>query len=152
MSKRTSMLPASAQGPKPPTKLSSSLTISDTAVLTGRHPIVLSSESVVHPRCRLESLTGPLVVGKRCVIHERTHVGAPPASGVEGVVVEGGVELKDYVTIEAAAVVEAGGTVVEEGSVVGVGVRVGAGARIGKVRAPRCIGVGVGADRCRTVP
>lgn len=134
MSKRNSMLPPQAQhGPKPPVKLSSSLTIADTAVLTGHHPIVLSSESVVHPRCRLESLSGSLVIGKRCIVHERTHVGAPPASG------EGGLEIKDYVTVEAGAVVEAGGTEVGEGSVVGVGVRVGAGAKIGKVRASRCV-------------
>ena len=128
-SKRNSMLPPQAHhGPKAPVKLSSSLTISDSAVLTGHYPIIISSESVVHPRCRIESLAGNLTVGKRCIIHERTHIGAPPASDQAG-----DVKLADYVTVEAGAVIEAGGTEVGEGSVIGIGAKVGAGAKIGKV-------------------
>ena len=115
-------------GPKAPVKLSSSLTIADSAVLTGQHSIIIMSESVVHPRCRLESMAGSLLIGKRCIVHERTHIGAPPRSGPEG-----GIAIGDYVTVEAAAVIEAGGTEIGEGSVVGIGARVGAGARIGKV-------------------
>ena len=128
-SKRNSMLPPQAHhGPKAPVKLSSSLTISDSAVLTGYNPITISSESVVHPRCRFESMAGSLLVGKRCIVHKRTHIGAPPANGVEG-----DVSIADYVTVEAGAVVEAGGTVIGEGSVIGIGAKIGAGAKIGKV-------------------
>lgn len=128
-SKRNSMLPPQAHhGPKAPVKLSSSLTISDSAVLTGHNPITISSESVVHPRCRLESMAGSLIVGKRCVVHERTHIGAPPANGQAG-----DVSIADYVTVEAGAIVEAGGTVIGEGSVIGIGAKIGAGAKIGKV-------------------
>ncbi|PKS11353.1 hypothetical protein jhhlp_003115 [Lomentospora prolificans] len=128
--KRNSMLPPVAQhGPKPPVKLSSTLTIADSAILTGIHSIVIMSESVVHPRCRLESMVGSLLVGKRCIIHERTHIGACPATG-DGM--GGGVTVGDYATIEATSVIEAGGTDIGEGTVVGVGARVCAGARIGK--------------------
>lgn len=123
------MLPSQQQGPRPPVKLSSTLTIADSAVLIGHHSIVILSESVVHPRCRLESMAGSLLVGKRCIVHERTHLGAPPAGGREG-----GVSIADYVTVEAAAVIEAGGTDIGEATVIGIGARIGAGAKIGKVR------------------
>lgn len=130
--KRNSMLPPVAQhGPKPPVKLSSTLTIADSAILTGTNPIVIMSESVVHPRCRLESTIGSLQIGKRCIIHERTHIGAAPVSGGARA---GGVTIGDYVTIEAMSIIEAGGTDIGDGTVIGIGAKVGAGARIGKVR------------------
>src|SRR5690606_9299440 len=95
-SRRISMLPpVHQQGPKAPVKLSSSLTISDSAILTGHHSIVIMSESVVHPRCRLESTTGSLLIGKRCIVHERTHIGAAPAADPEKQ--GGGIVIGDYV-------------------------------------------------------
>lgn len=136
-SKRNSMLPPVAQhGPKAPVKLSSTLVIADSAILTGTHSIIIMSESVVHPRCRLESMAGSLLIGKRCIIHERTHIGAIPTTG-DGM--GGGVTIGDYATIEATSVIEAGGTQIGEGTVVGIGARVGGGARIGKVSFPRSI-------------
>ncbi|SPO04804.1 uncharacterized protein DNG_07489 [Cephalotrichum gorgonifer] len=134
-SKRNSMLPPIAKhGPKPPTKLSSTLTISDSAILTGHHSIIIMSESVIHPRTRLESTSGSLLIGKRCIVHERSHVGAAPEPSTPGAspTRDGGIVIGDYVTVEAAAVVEAGGTEVGEGSVIGMGSRIGAGAKIGK--------------------
>src|SRR5690606_36882332 len=121
--KRNSMLPPVAQhGPKPPVKLSSSLTISDSAILTGTHSIIIMSESVVHPRCRLESVSGGLLIGKRVIIHERTHIGASPSRGHgDG----GGVNIGDYATVEAGSVVEAGGTDIGEGTTIGLGSRIG---------------------------
>ncbi|KAL2140361.1 hypothetical protein VTI28DRAFT_3890 [Corynascus sepedonium] len=130
-SKRHSILPPAPSGPKPPVHFSSSITIADSAVLTGTHPIAIHSESVVHPRARLESLAGRITVGRRCVVHERATLGAV---GVSGRVAESGaaVTLADYVTVEVGAAVEAGDTVIGEGTVVGVGAKVGAGAVIGK--------------------
>jgi dynactin 6 len=131
--KRLSILPAvSQQGPKPPVKLSSSLTISDSAILAGTHSIVIMSETVVHPRCRLESMAGSLLIGKRGIVQERSQIGACPSAGEDNY--KGGVTLGDYVTVEVGVVVEAGGTEIGEGTTLGVGVRVGSGARIGKVR------------------
>ncbi|KAJ9151271.1 Trimeric LpxA-like protein [Pleurostoma richardsiae] len=133
-SKRHSILPPISQaGPKAPVSFSSSILVADSAILTGSHPISVSSESVIHPRARLDSLGGPVAIGRRCIIHERTSIGAappgPPPVGGGG---EAGVTLGDYVTVEVGAVVETGGTVLGEGSVVGVGCRVGKGAVIGK--------------------
>ncbi|KAL2162098.1 hypothetical protein VTH06DRAFT_7883 [Thermothelomyces fergusii] len=128
-SKRHTMLPPVSSGPKPPTHFSSSAVIADSAVLTGTHGIAVHSESVVHPRARLDSLAGRVTVGRRCVVHERAAVGAV---GAAGRVTEAAVTLADYVTVEVGATVEAGDTFVGEGTVVGVGARVGAGAVIGK--------------------
>ena len=127
MSKRQSMMPSALAGPKAPVNFSSSIVISDSAILTGTYPITISSESVIHPRAKMDSHSGPVNIGRRCIVHERTHIGAA-AGGAEGSVTVG-----DYVTVEVGAVVETGGTTIGEGSVIGVGCRVGRGASIGKV-------------------
>jgi len=91
---------------------------------------------VIHPRARLDSTGGPVNIGRRCIVHERTHVGAgadPDAADPA----EGSVTLGDCVTVEVGAVVETGGTAVGEGTIVGVACRVGRGASIGKVCASR---------------
>lgn len=132
--KRHSILPPISQsGPKPPVTFSSSITISDGAVLTGTNLIHISSESVIHPRARLDSMGGTISIGRRCIIHERTRIGH---MGSEGRIPLGennkAVTLEDYVTVQVAAVVEAGGTVLCEGTVVGVGSKIGRGAVVGK--------------------
>jgi dynactin-6 len=130
-SKRHSILPpVSSAGPKPPVHFSSSITIADSALLTGSHQITIISESVVHPRAKIESSAGRISVGRRCIVHERAHVGFV---GTNGRVTEAAVTLGDYVIVEVGAVVEAGDTVVGEGTTVGVGARVGSGAVVGKV-------------------
>lgn len=131
--KRHSILPPLKDaGPKAPVRFSSSLIIAESAILTGTHLITLRTESLVHPRAKIESQAGPVDVGKRCIVQERTRVGlAPGGAGA------GGVAIGDYCTVQAGAVVEAGGTVVGEGSVVGVGARIGSGARIGEVSSGR---------------
>lgn len=139
--KRHSILPAVSQsGPKPPVQFSSSCTVADSALLTGPHTIIVSTESVIHPRARLESLGGRVTVGRRCIVHERAclgaadlqgryHKGSPDKDGRS----MGAVTLGDYVTVEVGAQVESGGTVIGEGTTVGIGTRVGAGAVVGKV-------------------
>ncbi|KKY35169.1 putative transferase hexapeptide domain-containing protein [Diaporthe ampelina] len=137
-SKRHSILPPVAQaGPKAPVRFSSSLVIADSAILTGAHTIQLRTESLVHPRAKIESLAGAIDIGKRCVVHERTHVGALPAGGggAGGGGAGGGgaaITIMDYCTVEVGSTIEAGGTVIGEGTIVGVGSRVGSGAVVGK--------------------
>ncbi|OIW24445.1 trimeric LpxA-like protein [Coniochaeta ligniaria NRRL 30616] len=132
-SRHSILPPISQSGPKPPVTFSSSITISDGAVLTGTNPILISSESVIHPRARLDSMGGTISIGKRCIIHERTRIGDMGSEGrlslQEG---NKAVTLEDYVTVETAAVVEAGDTLLGEGTVVGVGSRIGRGAVVGK--------------------
>jgi carbonic anhydrase/acetyltransferase-like protein (isoleucine patch superfamily) len=129
-SKRQSVLPRGQVGPKAPVNFSSSITISDTAILTGNHTINVSSDSVIHPRARFDSTKGRVTVGRRCIIHERTHIGAsepnqPSASF--------GVLMDDFVTIEVSAIIESGETTIGEGTVIGIGAKIGRGAKIGKV-------------------
>ncbi|KAH7347184.1 trimeric LpxA-like protein [Plectosphaerella cucumerina] len=127
-SKRRSILPpVSNSGPQAPVNASSSSKISDNSILTGSHSITIQSESIVHPRAKLESTSGSVLVGRRCIIHERTHIGA-----TDGDESSGGVALGDYVTVEVGSVIEAGGTDIGEGTVVGVRARIGRGAVIGK--------------------
>lgn len=152
--KRHSILPPLKDaGPKAPVRFSSSLVIADSAILTGLHTITLRTESLVHPRARIESHAGPVDVGKRCIVQERTTVGAlpltpgpvplkaaePAADGHDAgessknTANATGVTLRDYCVVEAGAVIEAGGTVIGEGTRVGVGSRIGRGAVIGDV-------------------
>lgn len=131
-SKRQSVHPRAPAGPKAPVNFSSSITIPDSAVLTGHHTINISSESVVHPRAKLDSSNGRVTIGRRCIVHERSSIGAAPSNPAPGDSRDG-VTIHDYSTIEVGAVIEAGGTVVGEGSVVGVGSRVSKGAKLGKV-------------------
>lgn len=131
-SKRQSILPRIQSGPKAPVNFSSSITIADSAILTGNHTINISSESVVHPRAKLDSSNGRITIGRRCIIYERSNIGAAsadptPSESRDGVVVS------DYATVEAGAVVESGGTMIGEGCLIGVGCKVGKGAKLGKV-------------------
>ncbi|KAK3384388.1 trimeric LpxA-like protein [Lasiosphaeria ovina] len=146
-SKRHSILPPVSQaGPKPPVQFSSSITIADSALLTGSHTILAGSESVIHPRARLDSSGGRITIGRRCIVHERSIVGGnaatvtlSPSRGsktsdtlLSPLPSSAGVTLADYVLVDVGAVIEAGDTVVGEGTTVGVGARVCAGAVVGK--------------------
>ncbi|KAI1766930.1 trimeric LpxA-like protein [Hypoxylon sp. FL1150] len=131
MSKRQSVLPRVQSGPKAPVNFSSSIIISDSALLAGTHTINISSESVVHPRARLDSSNGRITIGRRCIVHERTSIGAAsadpkPSESRDGVV------LSDYATVEVGAVIESGGTMIGEGCLIGVGCKIGKGAKLGK--------------------
>lgn len=131
--KRQSVYPRVQQsGPRAPVNFSSSITIADSAILTGTHTINISSESVVHPRAKLDSSNGRVTIGRRCIVHERTSIGAPlpipvPSESRDGVL------IGDYVTVEVGAIIESGGTIIGDGCYVGVGSRIGRGAKLGKV-------------------
>jgi len=163
-SKRHSVLPSSKeqhQPPKPSVQFSSSISIHDTASLVGTHPIQISSESIVHPRARIESFHGRVQIGRRCILSERSVIGGSPSSSPNPITTTtttttssssssssssstppevkekektaaAAVTIGDYVTLEPGAVIEAGNTVVSEGTTLGVGSRVGAGAVIGR--------------------
>lgn len=141
--KRPTILPpgsSSSSVPRPPVSLAPSVTIAESAILTGAQPISIGSDSVVHPRARIDSCEASITIGRRCIVHERAHLGVPsrlpasPGAGAGGGVP--GVLIHDCVTVEVGAVVEAGGTVIGEGTTVGVGCRIGRGATIGKVSPP----------------
>ncbi|RGP75627.1 dynactin 6 [Fusarium longipes] len=91
----------------------------------------MQTETIIHPRSKFESNYGSILIGRRCLVHERTHLGARPAD--RDTAKPGGIVLADYVTIEAGSIIEAGGTEIGEGTVVQAGTVVGSGAKIGKV-------------------
>jgi dynactin 6 len=130
--KRHSILPAvDRSGPKPPVNFSSTLTVSDNAILQGKHSITIQAESVIHPRSRLESTVGSILIGRRCIIQERVHIGAQPTD--LDIAKPGGVAIGDYVVIEVGSTIESGDTEIGEGSTIQVGCKIGSGAKIGKV-------------------
>jgi dynactin-6 len=122
---------AKPSGPKPPVNFSSSLTISEKAVLQGTHSITIQAETVVHPGVKFESAIGSILVGRRCIINERAHIGAYPED--LDTAKPGGVSLGEYVIVEADCIIESGDTEIGDGSFIQVGSRIGTGAKIGKV-------------------
>ncbi|KAI2633420.1 trimeric LpxA-like protein [Xylaria nigripes] len=138
--KRQSLLSRVQSGPKAPVNFSSSIIISDSAQLIGTHTINISSESVVHPRAKLDSTNGRITIGRRCIVHERTNIGAASADQTSGESRDG-VVIGDYATVEVGAVIESGSTIVGEGAHVGVGSQIGKGAKLGKhcVITPRSV-------------
>ncbi|KAI1095513.1 trimeric LpxA-like protein [Rostrohypoxylon terebratum] len=130
-SKRQSIVPRVHSGPKAPVNFSQSIIIADSALLTGNHTINISSESVVHPRAKLDSSNGRITIGRRCIVHERTSIGqlsADPRPSES----RDGVFIGDYATIEVGSVLESGGTQIGDGCLIGVGSKVGKGAKLGK--------------------
>lgn len=90
----------------------------------------MQSETVVHPRARFESNIGSILIGRRCIIHERAHIGARPVD--LDIAKPGGVALGDYVVVEVGTVIEAGDTEIGEGTTLQVGCKIGSGAKIGR--------------------
>ncbi|KAI1458774.1 trimeric LpxA-like protein [Annulohypoxylon moriforme] len=129
--KRQSIVPRVQSGPKAPVNFSQSIIIADSALLTGNHTINISSESVVHPRAKLDSSNGRITIGRRCIVHERTSLGALSADPRPSETRDG-VFIGDYVTIEVSSVLESGGTQIGDGCLIAVGCKIGKGAKLGK--------------------
>ncbi|CAL3969146.1 hypothetical protein PZA11_006224 [Diplocarpon coronariae] len=129
MSKRQSMMPPP---PKPPTSLSPSLVIAEQAALVGTKLITLGSNTVIHPRAKLNSGYGQITVGSNCIISERSQIGLqsdPPGDEEYGVILENAVVIEVGATIEARRVGE--GTVVENNARVGKGAVIGKHCKVG---------------------
>lgn len=122
-------MPKVQQAAKAPVNFGSAIIISDLANLSGNHTINISSDTAIHPRSKIESSNGRITIGRKCVVHERTHIGA--ASSTPGPS-DFGVMIEDYVTVEVGAVIESGNTTISRGCMVGVGTKVGKGAKLGE--------------------
>lgn len=66
--------------PRAPLSIHPSSVVADTAVLQGTYQIAIGAGSVIHPRARLYSFEGPLVIGDGCIIGEKSVIGSPPPS------------------------------------------------------------------------
>ena len=122
--------PASAI-PKPPTAISSSCVIAETATLVGTGLITISANAVLHPRAKIVSTYGPVTLNEGCVVCERACVGLLTAEEDEDAPAIAGVTLEKNVTVEAAATVEA--SFIGEGTIIECGAKIGRGALLGKV-------------------
>ncbi|RKF59947.1 Dynactin subunit 6 [Erysiphe neolycopersici] len=123
-SKRTSAQPPVS---KPPTFLDPTLTISEQASLTGKKLISIGSNTVIHPRCKLNSTYGSIAIGNCCIISERCRIGLqsePSRAEADKLVIENGV------MVETGAIVEA--SRIGEGSVIEINSKIGKGAILGK--------------------
>ncbi|PWY94471.1 trimeric LpxA-like protein [Aspergillus sclerotioniger CBS 115572] len=54
-----------------------SATISETTLIQGSHPISIGSGTIIHPRARIYSHEGPIIIGNGCIISEKSVIGAP---------------------------------------------------------------------------
>lgn len=124
-SKRASALPPQ---PKPPTSLSSTVTISDAASLIGTNLIAISANTVIHPRARLNSTYAPIKVGQSCIFSERSSTGlqGPSSEQIEGCIIGRAVIIEVGATVEAREI--------GEGCLIEVNAVIGKGAVLGKVR------------------
>jgi len=125
-SKRSSTVPA---GPKPPTSLASTVVISDSATLIGKHLITIRDNTIVHPRTRLISTHGPITIGSTCIISERSVIGLQSQTlntqpNWEGTDIGNGVIIEVGATVEARRI--------GEGCVIEINAKVGKGAVLGK--------------------
>ena len=127
--------------PKPPTAITPSCVIAETATLVGTGLITISANAVLHPRAKIVSTYGPVTLSEGCIVCERACVGLLTAEDDEDAPGIAGVTLEKNVTVEAAATVEA--SFIGEGSIIECGAKIGRGALLGKVycwsKTPWCL-------------
>jgi len=117
--------------PKPPSSLSPTCVIAETASLTGTNLITLSANAVLQPRAKIIATYAPVVIGEGCIVCEKASIGLLNAESDEEQDSGIGVILEKNVTVEAGAVVEA--KFVGEGTTIELGAKIGKGAILGKV-------------------
>ncbi|KAL3490098.1 hypothetical protein BJX62DRAFT_142514 [Aspergillus germanicus] len=65
----------------PPITASSSATIAESVVFQGTFPVTIGRGTIIHPRARIYSFAGPVVIGNECIISEKCVLGTPPGTG-----------------------------------------------------------------------
>ncbi|KAF3905389.1 hypothetical protein ABW21_db0205613 [Orbilia brochopaga] len=111
---------SSSSAPLPPLSIDPSVLLSDAISFSGTFPITLGANTILHPRCKLNSTEGPIIVGSNCIVSEKTQLIAPDADGLV---------LGDYVLIEVNCTIHAAR--IGEGTSIEVGAKLGKGCRIG---------------------
>ena len=61
--------------PRAPVTVHPTATIADAVVFQGTHPIAIGAETIIHPRARIYSFEGPVIIGERCIISEKSTIG-----------------------------------------------------------------------------
>ena len=138
MSTHPSALSRASTSKSPGVSLQSpaSTLISTSATLAGNYPITLGAYTILQPRSRLSSITGPIDIDEGCIIAERACIGlsVKPVSEHDQQLARTGVELGKGVFVESGAVIHAAFigayTIIEAGAKVGNGAVVGQRCRI----------------------
>ncbi|KAK6541268.1 hypothetical protein TWF694_008631 [Orbilia ellipsospora] len=118
--KRSGATSSTSSTPLPPLSIDPTAVLSDAISFSGIYPITIGANSIIHPRCKLNSSDGPIIIGANCIISEKTHLIAPDIDGLV---------LGDFVLIEVNCSIQAAR--IGEGSSAEVGVRLGKASRIG---------------------
>ncbi|KAB8229780.1 transferase hexapeptide domain protein [Aspergillus alliaceus] len=71
-------LPSASPIPRAPVTAHPTATVADTVIFHGTHPIAIGAGTIVHPRAKLYSYEGPIVIGENCIISEKSTIGAVP--------------------------------------------------------------------------
>lgn len=64
--------------PRAPVTAHPSATIADTATFQGKYSVAIGAGTVVHPRAKVYSFEGPVVIGQGCIICEKAIIGTAP--------------------------------------------------------------------------
>ncbi|KZZ93011.1 Trimeric LpxA-like protein [Ascosphaera apis ARSEF 7405] len=62
---------------RPQVRASSSAIIPDTTTFQGTFPISIGAGTAIHPRVKIYSFDGPVLIGEGCIIGEKSIIGAP---------------------------------------------------------------------------
>lgn len=64
--------------PRPPLAIHPTATVAESAVMQGTYQISIGAGTVIHPRARMYSFEGPIIIGDGCTIAEKSIIGTPP--------------------------------------------------------------------------
>jgi carbonic anhydrase/acetyltransferase-like protein (isoleucine patch superfamily) len=134
---------SSSSIPKPPVSTHSTATVSDLATFQGTHPVTIGEGTIIHPRAKLLSFEGPIVIGDGCIIGEKAVVGggspsrstssssSKPAEQQHATptILENSVLIGPLATVSVGAHVRSAATV-DTSALVGRGARIGKHAKV----------------------
>ncbi|KAI5296168.1 hypothetical protein KEM52_005373 [Ascosphaera acerosa] len=72
----TSTRSATSTTPRPQVRASSSAVIPDSVTFQGSYPVSIGAGTALHPRVKVLSFAGPVVIGEGCIIGEKSVIGA----------------------------------------------------------------------------
>ncbi|KAL2812535.1 trimeric LpxA-like protein [Aspergillus granulosus] len=139
----TQSSPSPSSSPKPaapPITASSSATIAESAIFQGTHPVTIGRSTIIHPRARIYTFSGPVVIGSECIISEKSVIGTAPGTigsttGSGNGSEDGAIQISSNVTVGPMATISAGvtihsGVIVETAAIINRGVEIGSHTKI----------------------
>ncbi|KAF4201327.1 hypothetical protein CNMCM8927_001699 [Aspergillus lentulus] len=76
--------PSSSTSPSPtpraPVAAHNTAIVAESVIFQGTHPISVGAGTVIHPRARIYSYDGPIIIGEGCIISEKSTIGIPPST------------------------------------------------------------------------